>query len=199
MFDLWVRVSNKVRSTLWRWLFRWDFFEFGTKTTVLKPLRIQGAKRIAIGSNVTILDSAWLLALDLKDSPAAAGPLIRIGDGTSIGHFAHIVSMGSVQIGAKVLIADRVYISDNLHGFENVEVAIIDQPVQQRASVEIGDGSWLGENVCIIGARIGRNCVVAANAVVTRDVPDYCVVAGAPARVIKRYDTVAKSWVIVKN
>jgi len=199
MFELWVKISNKLRSTIWNSIFRWDFYSFGAKIAILKPMRIQGAKWIAIGSNVTILNSVWLLALNPENRQRSNIPLLCIGEGTSIGHFAHIVAIESVKIGAKVLIADRVYISDNLHSFDDVETPIIDQPVKFRGAVHIGDGSWIGENVCIIGARIGRHCVVAANAVVTHDVPDYCVVAGAPARVIKRYDVATQAWIIVKN
>ena len=58
----------------------------------------------------------------------------------------------------------------------------------------IGDGVWLGENACVIGVSIGKNSVVGANAVVTKDVPDYCVVAGAPAYIIKRYNFEKKEW-----
>jgi acetyltransferase-like isoleucine patch superfamily enzyme len=61
-------------------------------------------------------------------------------------------------------------------------------------NIRIGEGSWLGEGVAVIGACIGRNCVVGANSVVTKDVPDYCVVAGAPARIIKRYDPASGLW-----
>lgn len=199
MFELWMKITNKIRGVLWKLIFRFDFFHFGSRTTVLKPMRIQGAKWISIGSDVTILDAAWLLALRPANPSASRKPLITIGDGSSIGHFVHIVAIESVKIGAKVLLADRIYISDNLHSFEDVETAIIDQPVKLSRIVDIGDGSWIGENVCIIGARIGRNCIVAANAVVTHDVPDYCVVAGIPARIIKRYDIATKTWIVVKN
>ena len=199
MLELWIKITNKIRGMLWKSIFRFDFFQFGAGTTVLKPMRIQGAKWISIGSDVTILDAAWLLALSPTNPSVSRKPLISIGDGSSIGHFAHIVAIESVKIGAKVLLADRVYISDNLHSLEDIETAIIDQPVKLSRIVDIGDGSWIGENVCIIGARIGRNCIVAANAVVTHDVPDYCVVAGIPARIIKRYDTATKAWIVVKN
>lgn len=199
MFEIFLKISNKLRSIIWNVLFRWDFYSFGRKSTILRPMRIQGAKWIAVGSNVTILNSVWLLALKPEKKRCVEAPILSIGDGTSIGNFAHIVSIESVKIGSKVLIADKVYISDNLHSFDDINIAIIDQPVKFRSAVEIGDASWIGENVCIIGARIGRHCVVAANAVVTHDVPDYCVVAGAPARIIKRYDVAAKAWIVVKN
>lgn len=66
--------------------------------------------------------------------------------------------------------------------------------------VEIGSGCWIGKNAVIVGnVRIGRNSVVGANSVVNRDVPDYCVVAGAPAVVVKRYDAILGSWVKVTD
>jgi acetyltransferase-like isoleucine patch superfamily enzyme len=71
---------------------------------------------------------------------------------------------------------------------------IMHQPILQKGVVEIGEGSWLGHNACVIGARIGRHCVVGANAVVTRDVPDFCVLVGAPAIIIKRLDIDTGIW-----
>ena len=64
----------------------------------------------------------------------------------------------------------------------------------QKHDVEIGEGSWLGENVCVLGAIIGRHCVIGANSVVTKDIPDYSIAVGAPAKVIKRYDFTTNSW-----
>jgi acetyltransferase-like isoleucine patch superfamily enzyme len=62
----------------------------------------------------------------------------------------------------------------------------------------IGDGSWIGENACIIGAHVGKNCVIGANAVVTSDIPDYSVAVGVPAVVIKRFDAPSKMWISSK-
>ena len=72
---------------------------------------------------------------------------------------------------------------------------IILQPVKFKASVRIGRGSWLGENVSIIGASIGRNCVIGANSVVTKDIPDFSVAVGIPAVVIKHFDVEQQLWV----
>ena len=90
--------------------------------------------------------------------------------------------------------ADRVYISDNLHSYEDVDKPVLEQPVRQIAPVEIGEGTWLGEGVCVIGAKIGKGCVIGANAVVTKDIPDYSVAVGSPAKVIKKYNSDTKRW-----
>ena len=60
--------------------------------------------------------------------------------------------------------------------------------------MEIGEGTWLGEGVCVIGAKIGKGCVIGANAVVTKDIPDYSVAVGSPAKVIKKYNSDTKRW-----
>ena len=72
---------------------------------------------------------------------------------------------------------------------------IMNQPVKVLRKVRIGEGSWLGENVSVCGASIGKHCVIGANSVVTKDIPDYCVAVGSPAKVVKKYDSEKKQWV----
>jgi acetyltransferase-like isoleucine patch superfamily enzyme len=100
-------------------------------------------------------------------------------------------------IGDHVLTANNVYISDNLHGYEDVTRPIMHQRVRFKKVVVIGDGCWIGENACIIGATIGRNSIIGANAVVTCDIPDYAVAVGIPAVVIRRFDQQLQQWVDV--
>lgn len=166
---------------------------FRNKSRIIAPLQLDGKKNISIGKSVSIHYKSWLAAMPLTGEKAE----LVVEDGTVIGHFAHIYATKSIHIGKKVLIADKVYISDNLHGYENPELPIIDQPIVQKKPVIIGDGSWIGENVCIIGASVGKHCVIGASAVVTKDIPDYCVAVGTPAKIIKRYDTKTKKWIKV--
>lgn len=157
---------------------------------IISPLKLDGIRNFNIGKYVTVNKSAWLAAMPLTGENVE----LVIEDGTVIGHFAHIYATKSIRIEKKVLIADKVYISDNLHGYENPEIPIIDQPIVQKKPVIIGEGSWIGENVCIIGASVGKHCVIGANAVVTKDVPDCCVAVGNPAKVIKKYNADNKCW-----
>jgi acetyltransferase-like isoleucine patch superfamily enzyme len=182
---------NNTYMIFFRLLFSSKFNFFGRKSVILFPLKIQGMNNISLGNNVYIAPKSWLAALPLTGESSTE---LIIGDGTNIGHFNHIYATKSIKIGKKVLTADKVYISDNLHSYEDINIPIIDQPIKQISSVEIGDGSWLGENVCVIGAKIGKNCVIGANAVVTKNIPDYCVAVGAPARVIKRYCLEHNEW-----
>jgi acetyltransferase-like isoleucine patch superfamily enzyme len=125
----------------------------------------------------------------------AAKPSLVVDSGSILGHFNHIASVNSVYIGKNVLTADKVYISDHNHQYADISKPVMDQGIYSNGIVSIGDGTWIGENVCIVSAKIGRNCVVAANSVITKDIPDYSVAAGIPARVIKKYDPDTNRWV----
>jgi acetyltransferase-like isoleucine patch superfamily enzyme len=172
-------------------MFRWFFKRIGSGVQIIRPLRIQGFANIAIGDDVIVQSHGWLAAL-----PHCGGSAeLEIGSRSRIGQFNQIYATRSVRIGEAVLTGDRVYIADNSHRYEDISQPVRDQGVQQLSPVVIGDGTWIGANAAVIGASIGRNCVVGANAVVKNDVPDYCVVAGAPARIIRRYDPRSGRWI----
>lgn len=168
-----------------------QFKSIGKNVFIYKPLKIDGYENIIIGQNVRVSNLTWLAALPLTNS---AECMLQISDGCCIGNFNHIYATRKIVIGKKVLTADKVYISDNLHGYEDINLAVMDQPVKQINDVYIGDETWIGENVCIIGSSIGKHCVIGANAVVTKNIPDYCVAVGNPAVIIKRYCTETKQW-----
>jgi acetyltransferase-like isoleucine patch superfamily enzyme len=104
-----------------------------------------------------------------------------------IGRGSHIVAHHSLDIGDDVFTGPYVYITDQNHSYEDVETPIGRQwPV--NSAVSIGAGSWLGTGAVILpGTVIGRNVVVAAGSVVRGKVPDFCVVAGIPARIVREY------------
>jgi acetyltransferase-like isoleucine patch superfamily enzyme len=141
-----------------------------------------GPREIAIGRQVLIRKGARLEALGTH----AGAPKLTIGDGTAIQFYFHCGAAQQVRIGRNVLIGGRVYISDHDHRYDEPDRSARESPHLKVAPVEIGDGAFLGEGCAILkGVRVGRRAVVAANAVVTQDVPDFAVVAGVPARVIK--------------
>ena len=119
---------------------------------------------------------------------------MTIQSGTTIGHFAHIIALHSMTIEKNVLIGDKVFISDCTHSYEDINKPVLKQDVKEISPVVIGEGSWIGENVCICGASVGKHCVIGANSVVTSDVPDYCVAVGSPARVVKKFDFTSNEW-----
>jgi acetyltransferase-like isoleucine patch superfamily enzyme len=184
------RIRDHLSVLLYRALFAPWFARFGRRVRVVWPLRIVGCRYIRLQDGVTLQYGAYLAAVGTN----GVVPALEVGAGTQIGNHAHIICTRRIDIGERVLIADRVYISDNQHEYQDVRHAVLEQPVRQLADVVIGTGSWVGENACIIGCRIGRNCVIGANSVVTRDLPDYCVAVGAPAIPVKRYCADRGTW-----
>lgn len=190
-----IRKICKAPGWFWRnkfWLLnKRHFAAFGKKSRFEKPLRVDGIESIAIGDNVMIHEGSWLAAMPLTGNDVE----LVLHDGVTIGNYNHIYATKSIVIEKDVLTADKVYISDNLHEYEDINLPVIKQPIKQCKPVVIGEGSWLGEHVCVIGASVGKHCVIGANAVVTKDIPDYSVAVGAPARVIKKYDSKEEKWV----
>lgn len=185
------KIKNKLINYYRLFRLRKKIGELGSNCIIGKYYCIEG-KQVFIGNEVGIADGAWIKAsytlnnLDLK---------LIIKDGCKIGRFNEIYATKSIILEKKVLTAERVYISDNSHGFMNPDIPIMDQPLVQKNTVRIGEGSWIGAGVAILGSNIGRHCVIGSNSVVTHDIPDYSVAVGIPAKVIKRYDFETKSWI----
>ena len=181
------RVIYLLRYTL---LYKIQFGFFDIKATIINPLSIDCPKNIFIGK-AYVGKMTWLAAVPLTSEKECK---LVIKDGCLIGHFNHIYATGKIVIENDVLTADKVYISDNLHRYDDIEKPIHKQPIKQNGHVTIGEGSWLGENVCVLGVSIGKHCVVGANSVVTHNIPDYSVAIGSPAFVIKRYNFDTQKW-----
>lgn len=180
--------------TIVRLLNKSKFGRFGSGSYLKSPLRIDSPENIYIGNDVSVGYKTWLAAVPLTGGKSK----LIIEDGSILGNFNHIYATRSIIIHKRVLTADKVYISDNLHGYDDVKIPIMDQPIVQKKIVEIGEGTWIGENVCIIGATVGNHCVIGANSVVTKDIPDFSVAVGSPAKVIKKYDFLLNKWIKVE-
>lgn len=189
-FDLSHRVLNICLMIFQYSWYNLRLAHLGWRSVIESPLKINGTRNIHIDRNVRIAYKTWLAAMPYTGDKAR----LCIEAGTRIGHFNHIYATQSILIEKNVLTADKVYISDNIHSYTNIDLPIKDQPILQKKAVVIGEDSWLGENVCVIGACIGKHCVIGANSVVTKDIPDYCVAVGAPARIIKRYNFTTNTW-----
>ena len=185
------RTVRKLWHIITQTFYKNRFRNIGSGSLICKPLQLDSVSSISIGDFVYIAEGAWLMGNIAKSNS------ISIGSGTTIGHFVHIVGLHSVMIGNNVLIADKVFISDCTHNYEDIRVPIINQDVKELSPVVIGADSWLGENVCVCGASVGKHCVIGANSVVIYDIPDYSVAVGSPARVVKRFDFEKKEWVKV--
>jgi acetyltransferase-like isoleucine patch superfamily enzyme len=165
------------------------FASFGPGSLLAFPTgSIYGERWITVGAGTMVGEQASICAGLSPGHDLGPGTVLRIGDGCVIGRGSHIVAHHSIDIGDGVFTGPYVYITDQNHSYADPDVPIGRQwPV--NAPVSIGAGTWLGTGAIVLpGAKIGRNVVVAAGAVVRGEIGDLCVVAGAPARVVKVFD-----------
>lgn len=117
---------------------------------------------------------------------------VIIGNKTFIGMSNVII--GPVTIGNNVIFAQNIVVSGLNHGYEDVNIPPYLQKTTSKL-ITIGDDVWIGAN-CVVtaGTKIGKHCVIGAGSVVTKDIPDFSVAVGNPAKVIKVYDPVSTKW-----
>ena len=167
---------------------------------------IQHGKHCYVGLDVKIVNSGGVILGDnVKVRPSSclytnSKSKIVMGNNVEVGNHSTISAKNCVTLADGVLTGPHVFIADHNHEYKNPSIHIYRQGVKANAndSVFIGEGTWLGTNVVVVGnVHIGKQSVIGANSVVTRDIPDYSVAAGIPAKVIKRYDFEKKEWVRV--
>lgn len=162
------------------------FKQFGHGSLLSFGVQLYKPQYISIGERCSIANHCILEAWPISEKE----PEIIIGDGVSIGEFSHITCVNKVVIGNNVLTGRFVLISDNGHGdssIENLDVPPIKRNITSKGPIEIGNNVWIGDKVTILpNITIGENSIIAANAVVTKDVPAYTMIAGCPAKIIKK-------------
>ncbi|MEM1335749.1 MAG: acyltransferase [Actinomycetota bacterium] len=153
---------------------------------VFPPNTLFNERYIHIGAGTLFGPQITLSAGMVPGQEMVTDPVISIGDRCLIGKGSGIVGHLEIVIGDDVWTGHHVYITDQNHGYEDLSRPISHQMMPERP-VRVGDGSWLGHGTVVLpGADIGRHVVVGANSVVTGALPDNCVAAGAPARVIRQ-------------
>ena len=171
------------RLTRTRVLWSWRFHSLGARSAIGRCRLVRNPKAISIGHHTSLSDD-WCLA-DLDPSKEQARPKIRIGSFCTILYGFHCNANLSVEVQDYVLIAPRVFITDSDHIVDAAGERTTLCNAFRSAAVVIEHDCWLGVNAVVLkGVRIGHHSTVGANAVVTRDVPPFSIVAGVPARVI---------------
>lgn len=173
------------------------FASFGNRSLIMwKPTTIFNEQYISIGDDTLIGPGVALSAGMVPGQECISKVVVSIGDRCLIGRGSGIVGHFSIEIGNDVWTGHHVYITDQNHGYEDVTRPISQQSQPERPVV-IGDGSWLGHGAVVLpGVTIGKHVVIGANSVVTKDIPDFSVAVGSPARVIRQYDETL-GWVNV--
>lgn len=176
-------IWHRSKTRLWYSLF---FGSIGKKTTLINPLFISNPGQISIGSHVFIRDHARLEVVE--------NGFIRIGNNSSFEQNLHITSGGELYVGDNVTVSFGSMITNIDHEYRMIETHVLRQPYLIQTT-RIGDNCFIGAGVKIqAGTVLGKQCVVGSNAVVRGIFPDYCVLVGVPARVIKRYHLETRSW-----
>jgi acetyltransferase-like isoleucine patch superfamily enzyme len=191
---------NKLYLQKWRWYNRnslpWNrlaihrefarrnaFVRWPVQGNVLEALR-EG--RLEVGEHTLFEPMVWITA------PGDAR--IRIGRGTFLNIAVMVASEHLVEIGDHCMLANGCFVSDAAHRFDDPDTPITWQGFTSKGPTRIGDNCWLGANVVVTsGVTIGERCVIGANSVVTRDIPPRTIAAGSPAKVIREIEFAART------
>ena len=184
-------IWRSVHARLFRLLERSHFGELGDSVYVFEGVEFLNRKHIRLASHVVVQRHCYLGVS--PNETHAERIRLSIGQGSNLGPRNHVFAARSVEFGKKVLTAPNVFVSDCTHIYADISVPIIDQGIRVLSKTLVGDHSWIGANSVILGSSVGKHCVVGANSVVLSDVPDYSVVAGCPARVVRHFDQQSQS------
>ena len=187
-----MRIKDIVKSSLGWIRCKINGIPYARGVYIGKNVHVENSRNILLGPKVSIR----------PDCDLFAGSKFVVGSNCDIGTRNRIA--GDIIIGDYVLFGPDNYICSTDHCYTDIEVPIMTQGAfcptrNNHKEIKIGEGSWIGTHVAIIGdVHIGKHCIIGANTVVTKDVPDYSVVVGNPGKVIKQYNFKTKCWEALK-
>ena len=194
--------SGAIGYILRRLFYPLIFGRIGRNVTFGRNITIRHPHKIKIGDNCIIDENCVLDAkgddprgieigndcvLSRNNILSCKGGRITLGDGTNIAQNSLVHSESSVELGKNTLVASYVYfVGGGTHDFSRTDIPVIQQPSLGHGGILVEDNCWFGAGVIVLdGSRIGRDCVIAAGAVVNSDLPPFSIAVGTPARVLK--------------
>jgi acetyltransferase-like isoleucine patch superfamily enzyme len=177
---------------LWRVFNKFRFKKLGKNSYISKHVFLTRSS-ISLNENVFVHANARIEGVNLYEG-IKYNPEIILDDNCSIQQNVHITCADRIYIGKETAIAANVSITDIHHPYEDINLPI-EKQILNVFPVSIGSECKIYNNVVVLpGTKIGKHCTVGANSIVSGLIPDYCVVVGAPAKIIKRYDFDKKAW-----
>lgn len=161
----------------------------GKNFNIGKGNYLVGLNNICIGNGFNSMDGLWL-ATYKRYGDHTYTPEIIIGNNFHCSRNCHIGAVNRIIIGDNVLLGSNVLIEDHSHGVSELsDLPRYKMELVSKGSIEIGKNVWICDNVCVLpGVKIGDNCIIGANSIVNKDIPDNCVAVGNPARAIKQLE-----------
>lgn len=183
------RVASRLRTCWMLWTYPFNSVGEGFWAHYSCDLSRPASPYIKLGNSVALDCDVWL---NIPEIPEGGEPLLLIEDGCKIGRRCMVSAKNRVHIGRDTILSPQVLVMDHNHAFEEANVPISRQGITEGGTIRIEEGCWIGFGAVIVCSKgdlvIGPNSVVGANSVVTRSVPPYSVVAGNPAKLVKRFD-----------
>lgn len=162
------------------------------RAIVLNQCRFKNLKWMTAQEGLVVCDNVEIC---VNKAAKEVTPKLICGKNVKFGRHSIIGCSNIIILEDDVQLAPHCHITDRNHLYDDPETPIWRQPISMPGPTIIGSQSWLGFGVQVMpGVKIGRHCVIAAGSVVTRDIPDFCVAAGVPAKVIKRYNEGKGIW-----
>lgn len=162
---------------------------FGTGVVALPKLKLKNVKYMSIGDECYFGSNCRIEAWD-EYNGKTFNPAIIIGKDVRINSACHIGCINRVKIGDQCLLGSNVMIIDHSHGKNDMEELSIHPSLRDlysKGEIVLGERCWVGENVVILpGVHIGDETVIGANSVVTKSMPEKCVIAGNPAHIVRK-------------
>lgn len=186
------RLLLYLHKTLLVFFKRWSYNKFGARSIIISPIKTT-PKYIYIGKNVFIYKNARIQGIR-KYNNTYYNPIIIFSDKVSVQQNLHLTCANCIRIGANTAIGANVTITDIHHPYCDIMTPIEEHDIEVRP-VSIGEDSKIYNNTVILpGVTIGKHVTIGANSVVTKNIPDFCVAVGSPARIIKRFCFNSNQW-----
>lgn len=196
MFSLLRRLSiefkKSAKTSLDSLVFRWHVIKRGGYAA--KSLIVTNQRYIHIGKKLKI-KQGYRIECYPTFSYQVLKPQLVIGDNVIVNYGFTAFVANKISIGSNCILAANVTLISENHGMDPESTQPYHAQPLTTGPITIGEGCWLGQNVSVLpNVTIGRKCIISTSSVVTRDIPDFCIAAGVPARIIKKFNFNTHRW-----